>query len=263
MRQTVNAVALVAVLFLSACSHKTYLKQRDYISPEYLGPKPPLETKEKTSPTLSRFLKDDDYLLSARPLTEAVLVATAEDVAFKEQLDAKEKKARLDFSRSLGKQGCFSVVIDADKEDAANLAYFSFVLESQGARTKLKPHLPLEKPVMANNVGSYSTGGYGYSIGDTYYYTPTRTHVYNYATYSSSNIFCARKPVAFEKGVTLLVEPRYKRDLPVDDLVWSVDPKDKETYAMTVGMPFHPALPDGKKWLEQRYQENRKKTLAE
>lgn len=227
--QATRAVVLLLLTSFTVACTTSGVVQRDYIPQEFLQVRAISDAdKEEHNFRLERAVDGAGYDLEAKPLVLPTLREEAQERAFKKNLSQEEVALGEKVNLEIAKMGCFLIAISSRDEEPADFSNFGFAAKTENASTILVPKHPLDSPKADSHVGSYSTGGYGYELGDTYYYTPSTTHVYSYNTYSNNAIYCANKPFDISKGVTLLVRPRFERDLPVEDLVWSTRPDYRE-----------------------------------
>lgn len=235
------------------CTSTSQIKQRGFIySQTLVGGDLPMEAKTRPEyQKTERGVEGENYTLTVIPMTTHLMETAMLQEAKKRRMDPKKIKERFVAATPSDRQ-CFSLGITARREDAANLDYFHFILETpEVPSTPLFLLKPGVKPTAQNKVGSYSSGGG---------YIPRSTYIYNYTMYQNENFVCSKKPVDLSKGMTLYVEPRYTEGLAVKDLVWSVDPQDKLTYYYGEGRPEMSSISKvGREWSKKIDDQNRQK----
>lgn len=255
------------VIAQAACSSQQGSWQRAYIDAEVLtdGISPSDTSKKRLDrheliELQRRKVHSDGYDLSMIPITPPYFDGFIEEMAFKKGQTTDEKeKSRNELSKY--KKGCFNISLSSLVKDAANLNYFTFALEDSTKRVKrLVPQKENSSPNAEIHYGSYSTGGY--SVGNTY--IPSTSHLYSYANYSSLNIYCVGRPIEWNKGFVVYVEPRFARNRKIQDLVWATNSDSKVEYRHFPGMPYKMGeyygadLTNANAWVNTRYEQNQK-----
>jgi len=232
-----------------ACSSTERTKQRDFTESIYLEDSNVDATLR--SKKIRRTVSVTDYNLEVIPYGKFDIRNHIEKQAFKKNWNKQKTKQKLNaLMTQFQNKSCFSIVLTSSNKDAATLDHFSFkFIDSKGLKKEITPLLPNVAPEAEKNIGSYSTGGYGYTVGDTVHYMPSQSNVYSYTTYSNYNFYCAKGNQKLTEGFMVLAVPRYKRNVGIQDLVWSVDPKDKETFKYWPGIPYRRRSNHAKAWL--------------
>jgi len=240
------ALGVAFSLIMMGCSSTRLITQRAYIEPETLMGTNVKETSEKEGSIYRSTKMAHGTMLEINPILEKDLLKLAQEFGYKENLSEKEILTNFETlkeANEMDRRTCFQVLANGTNEDEANLRYYQVFLDQNPKPLKLEL-LANERmgrrnsqPERTEKIGSYSEGGSVYSIGETTYVTPATTHVYSYFTYSDSATLCANRKLDLSKGVTIFVEPRQTKGLPISDLVWSTNPEDKKTYSSAEGIP--------------------------